>query len=101
MARSDRRGGQAPRLRGIVVHWPDWMNRGLCTIAGIHPETFFPPKTDGRNAGRDARKICADCPVRQTCLEYAIEFPTHLDGIWGGTSEIERRAMRRARRRTA
>ena len=51
-----------------------------------------------------AKQVCAECDARVECLEYAIS--TNQDsGIWGGTSEEERRQMRRARqarqRRTA
>ena len=50
-----------------------------------------------------ARRICADCPVKEPCLEYALV--TNQDtGVWGGTSEEERRKLRKAwlaRQRTA
>lgn len=32
-----------------------------------------------------ARRICADCPVRAECLEYALEFPAaDMHGVWAG-----------------
>ena len=38
-----------------------------------------------------AKQVCDECPVSADCLEYALE--TNQDsGIWGGTSEEERRA---------
>jgi WhiB family redox-sensing transcriptional regulator len=41
-----------------------------------------------------AKEVCAQCPVHRDCLEYALE--TNQDsGIWGGTSEEERRVLRR------
>jgi WhiB family redox-sensing transcriptional regulator len=41
-----------------------------------------------------ARAVCADCGVRQQCLEFAMA--TNQDcGVWGGTSEDERRDLRR------
>ena len=43
-----------------------------------------------------ARKVCSDCPVKSPCLEYALEH--RIDhGVWGGTSERERRRILRAR----
>jgi hypothetical protein len=51
---------------------------------------FFPGR--GETAG-PARLVCAACPVRQPCLDYAITNRiTH--GIWGGLTERERRALR-------
>jgi WhiB family redox-sensing transcriptional regulator len=44
-----------------------------------------------------ARKICQDCAVRGPCLEYALV--NRIDhGVWGGTSERERRRILRQRR---
>ncbi len=70
----------------------EWMAEGKCT--DIPPSTFFP--SDG--VGVDmARKICHDCPVREPCLEYALI--NRIDhGVWGGTSERERRRILRQRR---
>ena len=72
-----------------------WMQRGRCR--DIPPSTFFP--SDG--VGVDvARRICADCPVKGPCLEYALE--NHVDhGVWGGCSERERRRILKRRRATA
>jgi WhiB family redox-sensing transcriptional regulator len=69
-----------------------WMQRGRCRE--IPPSTFFP--SDG--VGVDvARRICADCPVKSPCLEYALE--NHIDhGVWGGCSERERRRILKRRR---
>ena len=48
---------------------------------------------------RSAQKICADCPVKLACLEYALA--NRVDhGVWGGTSERERRRILRHRRLT-
>ena len=41
-----------------------------------------------------AKEVCGQCPVHRDCLDYALE--TNQDsGIWGGTSEEERRVLRR------
>lgn len=68
------------------------MAKGRCV--NVPPSTFFP--SDG--AGVDvARKICADCPVRQSCLEHALAH--RIDhGVWGGCSERERRRILKRRR---
>jgi WhiB family redox-sensing transcriptional regulator len=68
----------------------DWMRDGLC--AQTDPEEFFPGK--GSDV-RPAKAVCAGCPVLDTCRAYALDRP-ELSGIWGGTSDRERRALRRA-----
>jgi len=69
-----------------------WMAEGLC--AEKSPSMFFPSDGVGVEV---AKKICAECPVRTTCLEYALE--NRIDhGVWGGTSERQRRRIQRARR---
>ena len=69
-----------------------WMLRALCREYA--PEEFFP--SDGVGVEK-ARKICAECPVKTECLEYALTY--RIDhGVWGGASERERRRILRARR---
>lgn len=57
------------------------------------PELFFPE--DGQVEQISAAKsVCAACPIRAACLSYALRHG--VQGVWGGTTEDERRAMRRA-----
>ena len=51
-------------------------------------------------AAEEAKSICAICPVRLSCLEHALSS-RERDGVWGGTTEKERRRIIRHRRRTA
>ena len=70
----------------------DWMERGKCRE--MDPALFFP--NDGMGV-QVAQRICAECPVREECLEYALA--NRVDhGVWGGTSERERRRILRSRR---
>ena len=60
------------------------------------PELFFPVGTTGQALLQidRAKQVCDECPVKIECLDFAIE--TNQDsGIWGGTSEDERRDIRR------
>lgn len=58
------------------------------------PAVFFP--SDGVGV-EIAKKICATCPVQSQCLEYALD--ARIDhGVWGGTSERQRRRILKARR---
>ena len=74
---------------------PNWMARGLC--ANQPPETFFP--SDGVGV-EIAKRICAKCPEKEPCLEYALT--NRIDhGVWGGCSERQRRRILKARRKEA
>jgi WhiB family redox-sensing transcriptional regulator len=63
--------------------------RELAACRGTDLEVFFPER--GESAG-PARRVCAACPVRQPCLDYAITNRI-VHGIWGGLTERERRAL--------
>jgi WhiB family redox-sensing transcriptional regulator len=69
-----------------------WQERGACR--GVDPALFFPGRGEST---AQARAVCATCPVAAECLEHALT-KTERFGIWGGTSERERKALRRARR---
>ena len=69
-----------------------WMGTGNCRK--YPPTTFFP--SDGVGVDR-ARAICKGCPVLDTCLEYALTVRIE-HGVWGGTSERERRRILKRRR---
>jgi WhiB family transcriptional regulator, redox-sensing transcriptional regulator len=76
----------------------EWVHRAKCKDED--PELFFPIGTTGPAATQiDAAKaICVQCDVRVQCLEWALATAQDA-GVWGGMSEDERRALRRARRR--
>ncbi len=76
----------------------DWVHRARCKDED--PELFFPVGTTGPAAVQieQAKTICRRCDVRAECLEWAMATGQDA-GIWGGLSEEERRALRRARRR--
>ena len=70
----------------------EWMPEGKCR--DMDPSIFFP--SDGLGV-QEAQRICADCPVSEDCLEYALA--NRIDhGVWGGRSERERRRLQRRRR---
>lgn len=80
-----------------------WRHEAICRETD--PELFFPVGTTGQALLQidRAKEVCAECTVRISCLQFALE--TNQDsGIWGGTSEEERRNIRRqiaARNRAA
>jgi WhiB family redox-sensing transcriptional regulator len=74
----------------------DWRSAGACATAD--PDLFFPISTHAAGARQAERalRVCADCPVRRQCLEFAMRT-SEKEGIWGGTTPEERvRLLRRA-----
>jgi len=85
---------------GLVTGAPrstDWHNDAACREVGL--EMFFDMDQLSAQAAQ-AKAICADCPVRAQCLEWALSFDYIDDeyGIFGGTGPAERRRLRRQRR---
>lgn len=66
-----------------------WQTHAACY--GMDPDLFFPTKGEG---AREARLTCAACPVRQPCLQFALDNNEKY-GIWGGLATKERRRLRR------
>jgi WhiB family redox-sensing transcriptional regulator len=72
---------------------PEWT--AIANCRGMDPAVFFP--SDGVGV-QEAVAICADCPARVACLEYALENRIQ-HGIFGGQSERARDRILRERRR--
>jgi len=73
-------------LLGRPEHAP-WYEFASCREHD--PEIFFPDKGDSPNR---AKRICAGCPVRIDCLNYALRHGVRY-GVWGGLSDRERRRL--------
>ncbi|MGH9155841.1 MAG: WhiB family transcriptional regulator [Acidimicrobiales bacterium] len=71
----------------------DWRAQAACRNRDV--EIFF-PTGDGEDAAAPAKAICATCPVRAACLEWALDTRQE-EGVWGGLSETDRRRLRRRR----
>jgi len=72
-----------------------WRDHAACRDTS--PDLFFPVGTTGPAIEQiaQAKAVCATCDVQGPCLEFALV--TNQDsGVWGGTSEEERRKLRRA-----
>jgi WhiB family redox-sensing transcriptional regulator len=88
------------RERAQVPPW-GWQKQAACR--GLDLDLFFGHEGE-RAAERDSREkeakqVCASCPVRKQCLDHALAAPER-SGIWGGLNEVERIAMQRRRSRT-
>jgi WhiB family redox-sensing transcriptional regulator len=90
------------RLPAPVTETWDWQLRGACRRQPS--ERFFHPEQE-RGAVRyerirQAKHICAQCPVLAQCREHALRVEEPY-GIWGGLDESERRELvLRKRRKT-
>jgi WhiB family redox-sensing transcriptional regulator len=77
------------------VDTDDW--RDLAACRDTTPDLFFPVGTTGPAIEQiaQAKLVCQTCDAQSACLEFALV--TNQDsGVWGGTSEEERRKLRRA-----
>jgi WhiB family redox-sensing transcriptional regulator len=76
-----------------------WWSRAACATAD--PDLFFPMSHSGpamRQVTR-AKAVCARCDIQRECLRYALSAGS-IQGVWGGTTEAERRRVLRRQRRT-
>jgi len=71
-----------------------WRSDAACR--DLPTDLFFPVGHGPRaqDQARLAKQICADCPVRQECLDYALEGNSRY-GVFGGLDEDERHRLRR------
>ncbi len=65
-----------------------WMQDALCPQ--VDPEIFFPERGE---SPAPAKKVCALCPAREQCLSAALDRGEDEPGVWGGTTQHERRKM--------
>lgn len=73
----------------------DWKADAACRDLDL--DLFFP---DSESDSGPALAVCAECPVREACLDFALRTRQN-DGVWGGHTETERRRLRRRLGRTA
>lgn len=69
----------------------EWQQQGLCSAAYnkylTQIDYFFSRDKEHIEV---AKQICSQCPVRETCLQYALEHKK-IHGVWGGRDEVELR----------
>jgi WhiB family redox-sensing transcriptional regulator len=66
----------------------EWMDEGLCRQTD--PDLFILEKGE---SSKPAKKICAQCPVIEQCLAYALANPVR--GVYGGLTKKERNRLKR------
>ena len=73
---------------------PVWRDVAACR--DTDPDLFFPIGTTGPAIDQidSAKAVCGECEAQTECLDFAI-MTNQDSGVWGGTSEEERRQLRR------
>lgn len=79
-------------VAGAPMPNESWAQHAACrhTTVPFHPQ----PEQNRRHWDKQAKNICATCPVTQPCLEHALTW--HEVGVWGNTNESERKRIRQA-----
>jgi hypothetical protein len=73
----------------LTAHVLDgWQGMGACRSTG--DDTWFP---EPGHATVTALDVCGFCPVRRSCLAYALADDEDY-GVWGGTTEVQRDVLR-------
>jgi WhiB family transcriptional regulator, redox-sensing transcriptional regulator len=81
------------REHAMRIGFTDWRDDAACRDA--EADLFFPVGTMGPALRQidEAKRICRACPAQAACLAWAIDHGI-TSGVWGGTTEDERRALR-------
>jgi WhiB family transcriptional regulator, redox-sensing transcriptional regulator len=69
-----------------------WKAEGACRM--VDPDLFY-PVSDAE--ATPAKLVCGGCCVQERCLDYAVDA-REFEGVWGGLTGSERRALHRRRR---
>lgn len=65
-----------------------WQDHAAC-LNTPDPEIFFPPRG---GTSREAKMVCASCPVQAACLRYSLANREQF-GVWGGVTAKKRRGV--------
>ena len=65
-----------------------WKAKAKCRGSDVH--RFFP---SGRGLST-TMKMCDGCAVKDECFAYVLSFGTNQPGVWGGTTEQDRKRLR-------
>lgn len=78
--------------------------RALAACKGMDASIFYPEVhgagTPTNRLIAEAKAVCAHCPVRGDCLDWALSH-RETEGVWGGLSASDRRRRRTDRLRLA
>ena len=80
----------------ISSRYPTFFNNGTPNCVSSDPEAFFLDKGSARWEVETVKRVCESCMLIGACREWAIENKEF--GVWGGTTEKERKRIRRMRK---
>jgi WhiB family redox-sensing transcriptional regulator len=75
-----------------ALELPPHLPLAACRAEGVDPAWWFPERGQPLEP---AKAVCRRCAEREACLAWALVQGSKLSGVWGGTSELERRKLRR------
>jgi WhiB family redox-sensing transcriptional regulator len=77
------------------IHEQNWREHANCKGK---TNLMFPKDYKDITYIKQARQICAECPVKNFCLNYALQYPTaDMHGVWAGLTS--RQLLQEQRRR--
>lgn len=81
--------------RNIDWDAASWREHAACK--DTDPDLFFPVGSTGPALEQieAAKAVCNACEAKAPCLEFALAT-NQESGVWGGTSEEERRRLRKS-----
>lgn len=79
-------------LTAITTARESWVLDAACRGSALFIMVAHESLGERLEREQGAKQVCAHCPVRQSCLDYALRVREPL-GIWGGLSESERRSL--------
>jgi len=86
------------KSRELFAQMTEHINSNGETPCAQAPDMFFIDfkDTQAPEKMKNSKALCATCPIQLLCLEYALEAGEQ-DGIWGGLTRNERKALKRSR----
>jgi WhiB family redox-sensing transcriptional regulator len=80
-------------VTAVAVRRDAWIRNAACRgFAGLFVNLRHETPDDRQEREDLAKLVCARCPVRGECLDYALRVREPL-GVWGGLTESERRKL--------
>ena len=74
----------------------EWFEQSECKRRGLNPDFFFPDMDTRDFPTYDAAKsVCNACPVKDRCLDNALNLYFAEDGMHGGLTRGQRRGLRK------